>query len=48
MDAINAVEIFCELRELADDHLDDRLSEKTQELKDQSSELRVETNLEQM
>lgn len=46
MDAINAAEIFGELRELADDDLDDRLPGKIQELKDQGTELRVETNLE--
>jgi hypothetical protein len=47
MNAINTAAIFSELRELADDALDDRLLEKTQELKDQGSELRVETSLEE-
>ncbi len=46
MDDINAAESFAELRELADDDLDDRLPEKIQELKDRGTELRVETNLE--
>lgn len=47
MDAINAAALFSELRELADDDLDDRLPEKIQELKDQGTELRVETSLEE-
>ena len=46
MDDINTTAIFYELRELADDGLDNRLSEKIQELKDQGFELRVETSLE--
>lgn len=46
MNDINTTAIFSELRELADDELDDRLPEKIQELKDQGFELRVETSLE--
>lgn len=46
MDATNAAAIFSELRELADEELDERLPDKVQELKDQGFELRVETSLE--
>ena len=46
MDAINAAAIFSELRELADEELDERLPDKVQELKDQGFELRVESSLE--
>jgi len=43
----NAMEIFSELRELADEDLDDRLPEKIQDLKDLGIQLRVEKNLEE-
>jgi hypothetical protein len=46
MDATNAAAIFSELRDLADDELNERLPNKVQELKDQGFELRVETSLE--
>ena len=46
MNDINSTAIFSELRELADDELDDRLPERIQELKDRGFELRVETSLE--
>ena len=46
MDAINAAAIFSEIRDLADEELDERLPDKVQELKDQGFELRVETSLE--
>jgi len=46
MDAINAAAIFSELRDLADEELEERLTDKVQELKDKGFELRVETSLE--
>ena len=46
MNNVNLMEIFLELRKLADEDLDDRLPEKIHDLKDRGIELRVETSLE--
>ena len=46
MNNINLMEIFLDLRKLADEDLDDRLPEKVQDLKARGIELRVETSLE--
>ncbi len=47
MNKENAMEIFSELRGLAEEDLDDRLPEKIQDLKDLGIQLRVEKNLEE-
>ena len=46
MNNVNLMEIFLELRKLADEDLDDRLPEKIRDLKARGIELRVETSLE--